>query len=157
MASRRTPVNVGQSLAKCPTLEPILLISKRNKTEAYRKKDSPTATVAVTGGKTFLSHPRHNAFVLEPEFMFNRIMITLEDWCHLHPPGMLTNLHSLPSRQGMVGTGGCTEPPAPLAEAPSCRYLKQSYRLIAFNEKQLILHYDHLIGWFTVFTPAATG
>ena len=154
MASRRTPVNVGQSLAKCPTLEPILLISKRHKTEAYwKKKDSPTATVAVTGGKTFLSHPRHNAFVLEPEFMFNRIMITLEDWCHLHPPGMLTNLHSLPSRQGMVGT----EPPATLAEAPSWRYLKQSYWLIAFNEKPLILHYDYLIGWFTAFTPAATG
>ena len=84
---------------------------------------SPTAAIAVTGGVALLSHSSYNAIMLEPESP-ELDSITLFTKRHLQPPGMLTNLHSLPSRQGIVGTGVCTAPPL-LAAAPSCRYLKQ--------------------------------
>ena len=61
IASRRTPVKVGQSLAKCPTLE--IKFSSRKRP----KRSSPTAAVAVTGGVALLSHPCYNAIMLEPE------------------------------------------------------------------------------------------
>ena len=87
------------------------------------KKSSPTAAIAVTGGVALLSHSCHNAIMLEPESP-ELDSITLLTKHHLQPPGMLTNLHSLPSLQGIVGTGVCTVPPL-LEAAPSCRYLKQ--------------------------------
>ena len=44
--------------------------------------------------------------------------------CHLQPLDMLTYLHSMPSRQGIVGTDICSDPP--LTAALSCRNLKQA-------------------------------
>ena len=120
IASRRTPVNVGQSLAKCPTLD---IKIRFREGYYYLYKSSPTAAIAVTGGVALLSHSSYNAIMLEPESP-ELDSITLFTKRHLQPPGMLTNLHSLPSRQGIVGTGVCTAPPL-LAAAPSCRYLKQ--------------------------------
>ena len=61
IASRRTPVKVGQSLAKCPTLE--IKFSFR---ELSKGNFSPAAAVAVTGGVALLSHPCHNTIMLEP-------------------------------------------------------------------------------------------
>ena len=121
IASRRTPVKVGQSLAKCPTLE--MKFSFRLKIYALCKE-----LTRYSGSSYWWDSPpelllpqRHRVWT-----WITRLNYSIDKKRHLQPPGMLTNLHSLPSLQGIVGTGVWTDPT--FAAAPSCRYLKQAFK-----------------------------